>query len=53
MGVDANIIKIHGSSKSSAVVYAMIQADKMMEGKVLSAIKQNVNEMAPQAEADQ
>lgn len=53
LGVDANIIKIHGSSKSSAVVYAMIQADKMMEGKVLSAIKQNVNEMAPQAEADQ
>lgn len=42
LGVDANIIKIHGSSKSSAVVYAMIQASKMVEGKVLGAIKQNV-----------
>ncbi len=39
LGVNANIIKIHGSSKSSAVVYAMIQACKMMEGKVLSSIK--------------
>lgn len=42
LGVDANIIKIHGSSKSSAVVYAMVQASKMIEGKVISSIKQNV-----------
>lgn len=42
LGVDANIIKIHGSSKSSAVVYAMIQASKMIEGRILYSIKDNV-----------
>lgn len=42
LGVDANIIKIHGSSKASAVMYAMQQAEKMIEGEVVSKIKRNL-----------
>ena len=45
MGVDANIIKIHGSSKSSTVQFAMIQAEKMISGNVVSAIKNNVQKI--------
>ena len=45
LGVDANIIKIHGSSKSSTVQFAMIQAEKMISGNVVSAIKNNVQKI--------
>ncbi len=42
LGVNANLIKIHGSSKASAVPYAMQQAEKMITGKVVSMITENL-----------
>ncbi len=38
LGIEANVIKIHGSSKSSTVKYAMLQAEKMIEGHVVEKI---------------
>lgn len=52
LGVDANIIKIHGSSKASAVMYAMKQAEKMIEGDVLSIVKANVGKISGGNEAN-
>lgn len=45
LGVDANIIKIHGSSKSSAVCFAMLQAEKMVSGNVVCSIKENMQKI--------
>lgn len=45
LGVDANIIKIHGSSKSSAVCFAMLQAEKMISGNVVCSIKDNMEKI--------
>lgn len=42
LGVDANVIKIHGSSTSASVVYAMMQAQKMIKGNVVPKIKHNI-----------
>ncbi len=43
LGVNANIIKIHGSSKAATVGYAMLQAEKMITGNVVEAIKQSMS----------
>ncbi len=48
LGVNANIIKIHGSSKAPAVMYAMLQAEKMVSGNVVSAITENLRKMSEQ-----
>lgn len=53
LGADANIIKIHGSSKSSAISFAMVQAEKMISGNVVSSIKENMqNIISCQDKAD-
>ena len=53
LGVNANVIKIHGSSRSSSVVYAMAQAEKMINGNVVSIIRKNFESMmSKQIKAD-
>ena len=44
LGVNANIIKIHGSSKSSSVYHAVKQAQRMIENRIVEKISDKLSQ---------